>query len=181
MHSSCRGSKLTAVHTALSNCQKLASATASAASAGAEAKLTTDFKSTASSTKSTVFSRLNAVARHCGGSSATTSTNCNDAYNGYSSNVLAYTVPSASYTTYCPIFFSALPALTSTCYAQDQVTTVLHEETHAFSIYSPGKDDLGYGYAAASQLLTSQALNNADSFALYANGKSFKPITRQTC
>ncbi|KAF2686647.1 hypothetical protein K458DRAFT_362847 [Lentithecium fluviatile CBS 122367] len=165
--SSCTSSKLSAIQTALSNCQKLSSAAASAATAGT--KLSTYFKSTSSSTKSTVSARLTAVASDCGGSGSATSTNCNDPYSGCSSNVLAYTVPSLNFITYCPIFFSELPALSSTCHGQDQATTVLHEETHAPGVYSPGTDDLGYGFAAASQLTTSQALNNADSFALYAN------------
>lgn len=167
VRSSCTGSKLTAIRTALSNCNRLATSAASAASAGT--KLSTYFKSTATSTINTVSGRLTAIARDCGSTTATTTTNCDDQYSGCSSNVLAYTVPSTSYITYCPIFFSELPALTSTCHAQDQATTVLHEEAHANSVYSPGTDDLGYGYSAASRLTTAQALNNADSFALYAN------------
>jgi hypothetical protein len=82
-------------------------------------------------------------------------------------------VPSANFITYCPIFFSALPALTSSCHAQDQATTVLHESTHAPGVYSPGTQDNGYGYAAATALSANAALNNADSYALYANGKLF--------
>jgi deuterolysin len=169
--SSCTGSKLSAVRTALSNCQRLASAAASAASSGT--KLDTYFKSTATNVRNTVSARLRAVASDCGGSGSATSTNCNDPYSGCSSNVLAYTVPSQNFITYCNLFFNELPALTSTCHGQDQATTVLHEETHAPAVYSPGTDDLGYGYAAATRLSTSQALNNADSFALYANGRSF--------
>ncbi|KAL1592804.1 hypothetical protein SLS60_011220 [Paraconiothyrium brasiliense] len=165
--SSCTGTKLTAVNTALSNCAKQASAAASAASAGT--KLDTYFKSTSSSTKTEVHDRLTAVASDCGSTSSTTSTNCNDPYNGCSSNVLAYTVPTQNFITYCDIFFSALPAVASTCHGQDQATTVLHEETHADGVYSPGTDDLGYGFAAASALSTTDALNNADSYALYAN------------
>ena len=94
----------------------------------------------------------------------------NHAIQGCSSNVLAYTVPSDSFISYCNLFFTALPALTSSCHGQDQATTALHEETHAGSVYSPGTDDLGYGYAAATRLTTAQALNNADSYALFANG-----------
>lgn len=167
--SSCTGTKLSAIKTALSNCQKQASAAASAASAGT--KLDTYFKSTSSSTKDEVSKRLTAVATDCGSTSRTTSTNCNDPYNGCSSNVLAYTLPSQNFITYCDIFFNQLPAVASRCHGQDQATTVLHEETHAEGVYSPGTDDLGYGFAAASQLSTSRALNNADSYALYANGK----------
>ena len=167
--SSCTGSKLSAIRTALSNCAKLATAAASAASSGT--KLDTYFKSTSSSVKSEVSARLTAVSSDCGGSGSKTSTNCNDPYQGCSSNVLAYTVPSQNFITYCPLFFNELPALSSTCHGQDQATTVLHEETHAPAVYSPGTDDLGYGYSAATRLSTSQALNNADSYALYANGK----------
>jgi deuterolysin len=172
--SSCTGTKLSTIRTALSNCQRLASSAASAASAGT--KLSTYYKSTTTSTKNTVNARLTAVARDCGGTGSATTTNCNDPYGGCSSNVLAYTVPSANFITYCPLFFSALPALASSCHQQDQATTVLHEETHAPGVYSPGTDDLAYGYNAAIQLSTSQALNNADTYALYANGKLFTSL-----
>ncbi|KAF2278571.1 uncharacterized protein EI97DRAFT_448473 [Westerdykella ornata] len=165
--SSCSGSKLNSIRTALSNCQKLASSAASAASSGT--KLDIYFKSTSSSTKNAVSERLRAVASDCGSSGSATSTNCNDPYGGCSSNVLAYTVPSQNFITYCNLFFNELPDLTSTCHGQDKATTVLHEETHAPGVYSPGTDDLGYGYAAAMRLSTSQALSNADSYALYAN------------
>ncbi|KAL5119673.1 hypothetical protein ACEQ8H_002519 [Pleosporales sp. CAS-2024a] len=162
--SSCTGTKLTAVRTALSNCQRLATAAASAATAGT--KFTTYFKT---ASKATVSARLTAVAADCGSTSTKTTTNCNDPYSGCSSNVLAYTVPSANFITYCPIYFSALPALSGTCHGQDQATTSLHEETHAPAVYSPGTEDNGYGYAAATALSASAALNNADSYALYAN------------
>lgn len=166
INSSCTGTKLTTVRTALSNCARLATSAASAATSGT--KLTEYFKSTSSA--STIAARLRAVSSDCSSTtSGRTTTACNDPYSGCSSNVLAYTVPSANFITYCPIFFSALPALASSCHAQDQATTVLHEETHAPGVYSPGTDDLGYGYAAATRLSASQALNNADSYALYAN------------
>lgn len=174
--SSCTGTKLTAVRAALSNCAKLASAAATAASAGT--KLTTYFKSTTASTKSTVSGRLIAISSDCGGTGSKTTTNCDDPYAGCTSNVLAYTIPSLEFIAYCPLFFSALPALSSTCHGQDQATTALHEEAHAPAVYSPGTKDLGYGYAAATALSTSSALNNADSFALYANGKTIHYMPR---
>ncbi|KAH7132585.1 neutral protease 2-like protein [Dendryphion nanum] len=167
VESNCSGSKLNAIRTALSNSARLASAAASAASAGT--KLDTYFKSTSTSTKNTVRARLEAVARDSGGSGGATSTNCNDPYGACSSNVLAYTAPADNFIAYCNIFFAELPALTSTCHGQDQATTVLHEETHAPGVYSPGTDDFAYGFAAASRLSASRALLNADSYALYAN------------
>lgn len=60
--------------------------------------------------------------------------------------------------------------MTGTCHAQDQATTVLHEETHAPAVYSPGTEDNGYGYSAATALTSARAVLNADSYALYANG-----------
>lgn len=86
-------------------------------------------------------------------------------------NVLAYTIPSTNEIVNCPIYYSALPALTRSCHAQDQATTTLHEMTHAPAVYSPGTQDNGYGYAAATALSSARAVLNADSYALYANGK----------
>ena len=37
--------------------------------------------------------------------------------------------------------------------------------------YSPGTADNGYGYSAATSLTSAKAVLNADSYALYANGK----------
>lgn len=166
---SCTDTKLSTLQTALSNCQKQASAAASAANAGT--KLDIYFKSASASTKDEVAGRLTAVANDCGSTASTTSTNCNDPYNGCSASVLAYTVPSLNSITYCDIFFTALPAVATSCHGQDQATTVLHEDTHADAVYSPGTDDLGYGFEAASALSNADALNNADTYALYANGE----------
>jgi deuterolysin len=47
---------------------------------------------------------------------------------------------------------------------------VLHEETHAPDVYAPGTLDNAYGYDAAIDLSTDAAVNNADTYALYANG-----------
>ena len=70
--------------------------------------------------------------------------------------------------------------MTSQCHAQDRATTTLHEETHAPAVYSPGTQDNGYGYAAATALSSSRAVLNADSYALYANGKSRSPFRYST-
>ena len=167
----CTGAKKTSTVNALANCRTLAQAAYSAASSNT-AKVQEYFKSTSSSTISRLQTVFNKVIAECGSStSGVSKTYCTDRYgSGCSSNVLAYTLPSSSYIVNCPLYFSALPALTKTCHAQDQATTTLHESTHLSQI--AGTDDLGYGYAAASRLSTSSALNNADSYALFANGKS---------
>lgn len=172
IQSDCSGTRLTAIRTALSNCNKLASAAATAATSGSASKFQEYFKTTSSSTRSTVAARLKAVASDCAStSSGSTRTYCTDIYGGCESGVLAYTLPSNNYIAYCPLFFNELPGLSRQCHAQDQATTVLHEETHAPAVYSPGTEDNGYGYSAATALSSSRAVGNADSYALYANGK----------
>ena len=126
---------------------------------------------TDNSTRNTVAERLQAVASDCNTTaSGPTRTYCTDVYSGCASNVLAYTLPAYNYIAYCPLFFDNLPALTNTCHNQDQATTVLHEETHAPDVYAPGTLDNAYGYDAAMDLTTDAAVNNADTYALYANG-----------
>ncbi|CBF73605.1 hypothetical protein AN7962.2 [Aspergillus nidulans FGSC A4] len=167
--SSCSGTRATALQTALRNAASLASRAASAASQGGST-FTTFFKSDSSSTRNAVAARLRAVASESSStSSGSTTYYCTDVYGYCSSNVLAYTLPAYNIIANCDIYYTYLPALTGTCYAQDQATTTLHEFTHAPGVYSPGTDDLGYGYDAATRLSASQALNNADSYALYAN------------
>lgn len=166
----CSSTRLTALRNALTNCRQLASAAATAAQSGSATKFQEYFKTTSSSTRGNVAARLRAVASECGSTtSGATTYYCTDVYNACTSGVLAYTLPSQDLVVSCPIFFNNLPALSRTCHAQDQATTVLHEFTHAPGVYSPGTEDNGYGYAAATALSASQALANADSYALYAN------------
>ncbi|KAI1175893.1 neutral protease 2-like protein [Nemania sp. FL0916] len=167
VQSDCTGSKLTATRNAVSACRSFAAAASSAALSNT-AKVNEYFKST--SVGSRVASVFAKVISECGStSSGASDTYCTDVYGACSSNVLAYTLPSGSFIVNCPLYFSALPAVTNTCHAQDQATTTLHETTHLTQV--AGTDDLGYGYAAATRLSSSQALNNADSYALFANGK----------
>jgi deuterolysin len=172
LQSGCSSSQRTATTNALSRCVTLARASASAATSGSSSKFSEYFKTTSSSTRSTVAARLNAVASECGStSSGRTKYYCTDVYGYCESNVLAYTIPSTNEIVNCPLYYSALPSLTGTCHAQDQTTTTLHEMTHAPGVYSPGTQDNGYGYAAATALSSSRAVLNADSYALYANGE----------
>lgn len=175
IQSDCSSTRLTAIRTALSNCNKLATAAATAATSGSASKFQEYFKTTSSSTRTTVANRLKAVASDCAStSSGKTRTYCSDVYDGCESGVLAYTLPAYNYIAYCPLFFNQLPALSGQCHAQDQATTVLHEETHAPAVYSPGTEDNGYGYSAATALTSARAVANADSYALYANGESIQ-------
>lgn len=169
----CTGTKLDAVNTALRNCSELATAASTAAKSGSDDRFQEYFKTTNSSVRQTVADRFTAVATDCStNSSGATDTYCNDVYDSCTSNVLAYAVPNNNLIVYCPIFFDDLPPLAQDCHQQDRATTVLHEETHNPGVYSPGTMDNGYGYSAATALSSSQAVMNADSYALFANGQS---------
>ncbi|KAF9892074.1 hypothetical protein FE257_002480 [Aspergillus nanangensis] len=167
---SCSGSQGTALNTALRNTVSLSNAAATAAESGDASRFQEFFKTTSSSTRSDVAARFRAVAAEAGStSSGATTYYCTDEYGYCETNVLAYTLPAYNVIANCDIYYSYLPALASSCYDQDQATTSLHEFTHAPGVYSPGTDDLGYGYDAATALSSSDALNNADSYALFAN------------
>ncbi|KAI4869879.1 Deuterolysin metalloprotease family-domain-containing protein [Hypoxylon rubiginosum] len=169
VQSDCTGTKLTASNTAISNCRSLAAAAATAASSGAAAKVTEYFKSSTTSTRSTVAAVFQRVATECGSTSTGVSDlYCSDVYGACSSGVLAYTLPSQSYMVNCNLYFTALSALTRTCHGQDQATTTLHESTHLSQI--AGTDDYGtYGYSGVQSLSAAQNLRHADTYALFAN------------
>jgi deuterolysin len=121
VQSDCTSSRRTSTVNALANCATLARAAGSAAASNS-AKVQEYFKSTSASTISTLQSVFSRVASECASSTSGASrTYCTDVYgNGCASNVLAYTLPSGSYIVNCPLYFSALPALTKSCHAQDQ-------------------------------------------------------------
>ncbi|OQE44777.1 hypothetical protein PENCOP_c002G03072 [Penicillium coprophilum] len=161
-------SKKSALNTALANTVKLANAAATAALSGSSSKFQEYFKTTSTATRKVVAARLQAVAKEAGSVTAT-KYYCSDTLGYCETNVLAYTLPSQNVIANCDLYYSALPALASSCHDQDQATTTLHELTHAPGVYSPGTDDNGYGYDAATSLSSAKAVLNADSYALYAN------------
>ncbi len=168
IQSDCTGSRLSATRTALSNCVKLSNAAKKVAQSGPASKMEEFFKSSSSSTRNTVANVLTKVASECGTTNGGASDYyCTDVSNNCGSRVLAYTVPSQSYMAYCDIYFDQLPALTSSCHRQDQATTTLHEMTHLRQV--AGTQDLGYGYDNIRKLSTRDSLNNADSYAVFAN------------
>ncbi|KAJ5873730.1 uncharacterized protein N7529_002160 [Penicillium soppii] len=163
-------SKKTALDKALKNTVSLANAAAQAALSGSSTKFNEYFKTTSTATRQVVAARLKAVAKEASSTtSGSTKHYCTDVYGYCETNVLAYTLPSLNVIANCDIYYSYLPALASTCHSQDQATTTLHELTHAPGVYSPGTEDNGYGYSAATALTSAKAVLNADSYALYAN------------
>ncbi len=168
VQSDCQGQKLQVTRAALSNCQKLATAAGRAASSGSADKMDEYFKASDAQTRQAVAGVFGRVARECSStSSGVAAYYCSDVGNDCGGNVLAYTVPSESYMVYCDLYFDDLPAVTADCHAQDQATTNIHEDTHLSQIQ--GTDDLGYGYDAIQGLSADEELNNADTYALFAN------------
>jgi deuterolysin len=168
----CSGSRLTMLQTALGNTVLLANAATDAATSGSASRFEEYFKTTSNQTRSIVAARLSAVANEANSTlSGRTSYYCTDPYGYCGSNVLAYTLPSFNIIANCDIYYTYLSPLTGTCHAQDQATTSLHEFTHAPGVYSPGTEDYAYGYAAITALSASQALLNADTYSLFANGE----------
>jgi deuterolysin len=171
VQSDCTGTRRTATITALNNCASLARTAATNAQSN-NAKMTEYFKSSTTSTKNTVATVFNNIASQCGSTTSGSSRYyCSDILSACSNGVLAYTYPATSQMVNCPLFFSGLSALSSTCHAQDQATTVLHEMTHLTSV--KGTSDYGgYGYNFVRSLSASQNLNHADTYTLFAQGKS---------
>ncbi|KAK5991495.1 Deuterolysin [Cladobotryum mycophilum] len=168
IQSDCKAQKLTATNSALKNCASLSQKASQAASSGSAAKLEEYFKSSTSAVRQQVAGVFNKVAKECGSTSSGVSRYyCSDVDNGCEDGVLAYTLPSQSFMAYCDLYFNDLPGLTSRCHAQDQATTTLHEVTHLSEI--AGTEDNGYGYNAIRKLSSRASLNNADSYAMYAN------------
>jgi deuterolysin len=171
IQSDCTSTQRANTLTALQNCQKLATAAATAASSGSAAKFNEYFKTTSPSVRAAVAARFQAVAKECGSStSGATSMYCTDVYGACDGNTLAYTSPPDNAVVNCPVYYSYLPVISSSCHGQDMTTTTLHEFTHAPAVCSPGTDDNAYGYSAATALGSAQAVLNADTYALYANG-----------
>jgi len=81
LQSGCSSAQSTSTRNALTNCAALARAAASAATSGSATKFSEYFKTTATSTRSTVSARLSAVARECAStSSGATDYYCTDVY-----------------------------------------------------------------------------------------------------
>lgn len=159
---------------ALSSCARLATAAEQAARNGSGDKLVEYFSSQSSSVRRNVAGVFNKIATECGrDTSGVAEQYCTDVLQYCEQGVLAYTVPSMNVMVSCDIYFNQLPALETRCHRQDQATTTLHEVTHLNAI--AGTNDFAYGYDLATQLSTNQALNNADTYTLFANGTLRSP------
>lgn len=156
---------------ALGQCVAVAGLAAQAARFGDINAFEAFFKTTDESVRELVAARFQAVSLEASTSSSGATTYlCEDRYGYCSDNTLAYALPSRNLIANCGLYYT-LSSLSGACGDQDQTTTALHEFTHTPGVFGPGTQDLAYGLRAALRLSTDQALMNADSFALYANGE----------
>ncbi|WEW60289.1 ammonium transporter [Emydomyces testavorans] len=168
IQSDCTGDQARAVRTALQNSARLSQQSAQAARSNSR-KVQEYFRRNDQQTVRTVAARFEAVSRESSSTNGgRTKYFCVDHNRGCRPNVLAYTYPSRNEVTSCPSFYQ-LPPLTNRCHGQDQATTVLHEFTHCPGVYSPFCEDHAYGYANIMRLTPERAIQNADTYSLFAN------------
>ncbi|KAG5920411.1 hypothetical protein E4U42_006202 [Claviceps africana] len=160
----CTGANLSAAQNDLASCGRVARVALAAAQTN-DQKMQEYFKDTSAATKNHVASVFNLVVNECN-NRGVNSFHCADIGHSCGGNVVAYTTIDSSYQVYCDLFFN-LPALTNSCHAQDQATTVVHEMTHLLSVAETS--DLAYGYSNIMKLDTASALNNAESYSLFTN------------
>ncbi|KAI1144915.1 metallo proteinase [Nemania diffusa] len=167
--SDCSSSQKTVVNAALGVAKTYAQNAQAAASAGT--KVQEYFKSTSTTTINTVVDVFNKIATSVvnSGTSGSAKVYCTDVADACSDGVVAYTSPGTSneFIVVCPYWF-LFPATGNTCHIADQPYVFIHEATHLVAV--KGTDDVCYGYDGCVTVLSnSQSLDNADSYALYAN------------
>ncbi|KAJ6787745.1 hypothetical protein PWT90_04004 [Aphanocladium album] len=162
----CTGAKLQSIKSGLANCKSLAKAGKKATSNSK--KMKEFFMSSTQATIDKVNAVFDAASTECGGTTSGAKLYCTDVY-GECGDYLALTYPSKSEMVYCPAHFK-LPATTTGCYDQSQDNTILHESTHLS--YVGNTDDHAYGYDDITKLTTAKALDNADTYAIFAQAAS---------
>ncbi|KAL3466486.1 Deuterolysin metalloprotease family-domain-containing protein [Aspergillus heterothallicus] len=157
----------TKVQSAISRAAKMATAGAADARAGASDNFQKFFFSSDQDVLDEVASRLEAIAEEATSTGVMTYYCAPRSQDDCSGNVAAMTYPSENIIVNCDLYYST-EAASNYCGYLDQGGIALHEYTHATGIYSPGTDDVVYGYDSVQELDTNSALNNADSYAYYA-------------
>ncbi|PLN78238.1 neutral protease 2-like protein [Aspergillus taichungensis] len=155
---------------ALENAARLASQAADAAEWGPEARFQEYFRTADSETRRVVAARFRAAAAEA---SSTTSGQthyfCYDIDELCTFNILAWAQKTTNTIANCNLYYAFLHPTAIKCHGQDQASTSLHELMHVPGVFKPGAKDLAYGYKAVTALSPADALNNADTYALFAN------------
>lgn len=160
------------------NCARFATNAAKEAHKGT--KLKEYFKRDDSCMRKFIGLRYELIATECAENAKhKTRAGCAEVTNklgGCRENTYALTNVLTSKVTYCPKFFDDTPPVTSYCWYADQATTIIHELTHAPSIFSYLYYTGDYAYDSNMDAVMGlgkwKARNNADTYALYANGNS---------
>lgn len=161
---------------ALANCQVLALAAAADAADPSSKRFVEYFGTNSSETRNIVVTRLRNVAQECSTTNSGVSRYfCYDYYGvcEIDGPLNAYTAWDVNTMVMCPLFYG-LPPLPQGCHRQCQATTTIHETTHCEAVYEPHTNDYAYAYNASVALPSERALQNADNYSLYANGKSLE-------
>ncbi|KAI9162844.1 Disintegrin and metalloproteinase domain-containing protein B [Paramyrothecium foliicola] len=167
VQSDCSSSQRSTVNSAITAARTLATQAQTAASAGT--RLQEHFRSSSSSTRSTVSSVFEkAASLFDSNSSGAAKLHCADVGQWCTDGVVAYAQPGAQeYIVVCPYWFQ-FPATANACYGPDRPSILIHEATHLVEVKAT--DDVCYGYDGCVETISaSQSLNNADSYAIYAN------------
>lgn len=162
------------VQDAISRAGKMAAAGAKDARTGSEL-FQKFFKSTSESDMKEVAGRLEGIAKEATTKGELTYYCQPTEYDYCAGNVAAMTYPTLDRVVNCPGYYASTK-VSNTCGYLDQAGITLHEYAHADAVYSPGTEDIAYGYEAVQSLDTEDSLNNADNFAYYASGMSFFPF-----
>lgn len=174
IQSDCSSEQSAVIMAANEGCVSLANGAADAATSGPAEMIEKYFKDSSDSTRSKVAEIFKAVSKECAATPGGTSESyCTDPRNFCSGNLVAYTYwTTGGYEEvrnvyYCPRYFDNMPSDSTRCHSQSQASNVLHEMTHALA----ETDDHAYGFDACMALSAEQAIDNADTFALFATGK----------
>lgn len=169
--SDCSASQKSTIADGERRCAAQANAAADAALNGSASKFQEYFKSTATADRQLVANRLKAVAKECTSTpGGILDVHCDDIYNYCQGNTFAYTVSADDAVVWCNQYWAS-DLETNQCHGDDKTGTTIHEYTHASHVFSPGTRDNAYGYPDCMRLSRTQALNNADTYEYYANGK----------
>lgn len=138
---------------------------------GAKHYLTKYFKSANAATRTALEEVFQKAALECTPEGKNAEMQCDNIRKKCNGNMYAYTVVDLRFKwiVYCPEYFTELRLQTNTCHENDRALTTLHEVTHVPLI--KGTKDHVYNYPAVTKLNRTQALDNADSYALFAKGK----------
>ena len=167
----CTAEQMSTINDGIAKCKSQANDAADAALNGSESKFEEYFMSNATEDREHVASRFKAVAKECGATSGGVLTiQCENTYGYCRSNDFAYTVSKDDVVVWCDEYWNS-ETETSKCHGNDKTGITIHEFTHSSSVFSPPTEDHAYGYEDCIELDSDDALENADTYEYYANGK----------